>query len=160
MDFSDCRHHKNVKDNYDEVEKYINKQLSIIYKDMNDYFENIITAPSTINRIFKYYTIGLPSDPTVNERYLMFGGTIVRKYDIFSSALDIALQKQLREIHERIEALDMVDIPKSNIPKVKKIIYEIQNEMLEYKKARIEYLPWSKVMYYICCIDCELINND
>ena len=89
-----------MTDNYDIIINEINRVLSNIYKDMNDYLENIITAPSTINRIFKYYTIGLPSDPTVNERYLMFGGTIVRKYVIENSLEDIELQKMLRELQK------------------------------------------------------------
>ena len=89
-----------MTNNYDIIINEINRVLSNIYKDMNDYLENIITAPSTINRIFKYYAIGLPSDPTVNERYLMFGGTIVRKYVIENPLEDIELQKMLRELQK------------------------------------------------------------
>lgn len=89
-----------MTNNYNIIRNEINRVLSNIYKDMNDYLENIITAPSTINRIYKYYAIGLPSDPTVNERYLMFGGTIIRKYVIENPLEDIELQKMLRELRK------------------------------------------------------------
>lgn len=66
--------------NYDVIREVINEILRKIYKSMNDYIEYVLNSPSTINRIFRYYAVGLPDDPTVPERYIMFGGTIVRKY--------------------------------------------------------------------------------
>ena len=89
-----------MTNNYDIINNEINRVLYNIYKDINDYLENIITAPSTINRIFKYYAIGLPADPIVNERYIMFGGTVVRKYVIENPLEDIELQKKLRELRK------------------------------------------------------------
>lgn len=70
------------QNNYDIIKKLINDILNEIYKDMDDYLENIINSPSTINKIFKYYSIGVPEDPTIHEKYLMFGEKIVRIYVI------------------------------------------------------------------------------
>ena len=86
-----------MSDNYDVVRQTIDDVLSRIYKEMNDYFDYVLNLPSTINRVCRYYAIGLPSDPTVNERYIMFGGTVVRTYEIVLSELDITLQKMRRE---------------------------------------------------------------
>ena len=87
-----------MTENYEVIEEIIQDTLSKMYKEMNEYFENIINSPSTINRISKYYAIGLPSDPTIHERYIMFGGTIVRKYVIENPKYDIFLQSRLREL--------------------------------------------------------------
>lgn len=87
-----------MTENYEIIEEIIRNTLSEMYKEMNEYFENIINSPSTINRIFKYYAIGLPSDPTIHERYIMFGGTIVRKYVIENPKYGILLQSRLKEL--------------------------------------------------------------
>lgn len=68
--------------NYDMIVKAINDILTRMYKAMNDYLENILNAPSTINRIFKYYSIGVPEDITLHERYILFKGTVIRTYVI------------------------------------------------------------------------------
>ena len=48
---------------------------------MYDYFENIFNAPSTINRIMRYYAIGI-DDSKPLERYIMFGGMVVAVFEI------------------------------------------------------------------------------
>ena len=71
-----------MSNNYQVIIDTINQAYSKIYKAMNDYLENIINAPSTINRIFKYYAIGLPSDPNIQKRWIMFNEKIVREYEL------------------------------------------------------------------------------
>lgn len=67
--------------NYDVVIETVNRILSELYEEMEKYLENIFNAPSTINRIMRYYAIGF-NDNEPNKRYIMFGGTIVREYEI------------------------------------------------------------------------------
>jgi hypothetical protein len=74
-----------IYENYRKIETLIakiNKAMTKLYKAVNDYFENILNAPSTINRILKYYSIGLPSDPSVNKRWIMFNGEIIVEYEL------------------------------------------------------------------------------
>ena len=71
-----------MTENYEVIIETINNIFRTIYKEMNDYLENIINSPSTINRIVKYYAIGLPSDPTIHKRWIMFGGTCIREYEL------------------------------------------------------------------------------
>lgn len=59
----------------------LDKMFTTLYSAMNDYLENIFNAPSTINRIMRYYAIGIDDNKPL-ERYIMFGGTIVAVYKI------------------------------------------------------------------------------
>ena len=70
-----------MSENYEVVINTIDKILRRLYSDMNDYFENIFNAPSTINRVIKYYAIGFDNDKPL-ERYIMFGGIIVVVFEI------------------------------------------------------------------------------
>ena len=70
-----------MTENYEVVINTIDKILTTLYSAMNDYFENIFNAPSTINRIMKYYAIGINNDKPL-ERYIMFGGKIVKVFEI------------------------------------------------------------------------------
>lgn len=67
--------------NYEVIVNTLDKIFTRLYSAMNDYFENIFNAPSTINRIIKYYAIGFDNDKPL-ERYIMFGGTIVAVFEI------------------------------------------------------------------------------
>ena len=67
--------------NYDIIINSIDKMFKTLYSAMNDYLENIFNTPSTINRIMKYYAIGI-DDSKPLERYIMFGGTIVKVFKI------------------------------------------------------------------------------
>lgn len=71
-----------MTNNFDTIIEIYNQTMGKIYKAMNDYLENIFNSPSTINRIMKYYVVGFPADPSVHERYIMFGGTIIRIYEM------------------------------------------------------------------------------
>lgn len=51
------------------------------YMHINAYLEYIINAPSTINRIAKFYAIGFNPEK-FNETYIMFNGRIVKTYVI------------------------------------------------------------------------------
>ena len=67
--------------NYEVIMNTLDKIFTTLYSAMNDYFENIFNAPSTINRIMKYYAIGINNDKPL-ERYIMFGGKIVKVFEI------------------------------------------------------------------------------
>ena len=67
----------------------INNALKKIYKAINDYLENIINAPSTINRIIRYYAVGLTDDP--NKRYILFDGVIVREYELVMPKIECGI---------------------------------------------------------------------
>ena len=61
------------------METIIQNSLMEIYSKMEHYFENIMNAPSTINRILPYYGYGFNlDDPT--KRYIIFNGKIIREY--------------------------------------------------------------------------------
>lgn len=70
-----------MTENYDIVINTLDRMFKTVYSAMNDYIENIFNAPSTINRIMKYYAIGIDDNKPL-ERYIMFGGTIVAVYKI------------------------------------------------------------------------------
>ena len=73
--------------NYDVVIETVNRILSELYEEMEKYLENIFNAPSTINRIMRYYAIGF-QDGEPNKRFIMFGGTVVREYEIVLPKID------------------------------------------------------------------------
>ena len=62
------------------IEK-VDKILRDFYAIIEEYLQNIFNAPSTINRIIKYYAIGFDAD-NYNKRYIMFGGMIIREYEL------------------------------------------------------------------------------
>ena len=70
-----------MTENYEVIMNTLDKMFTTVYSAMNDYLENIFNAPSTINRIMRYYAIGIDDNKPL-ERYIMFGGTIVAVYKI------------------------------------------------------------------------------
>lgn len=56
--------------------------ITEVYTEMNIYFENILNSPSTINRVIKYYTVGVPDSSMIFKRYIMFNGVVVKIYFI------------------------------------------------------------------------------
>ena len=67
--------------NYEVIVKAVHDAIHKLYSLMNEYMEYIFNAPSTINRIMRYYAIGF-QDGEPTKRYIMFGGTIVREYEL------------------------------------------------------------------------------
>ncbi|WP_296885090.1 hypothetical protein [uncultured Methanobrevibacter sp.] len=63
----------------DTIESIIQNELMHVYSTINDYFENIMNSPSTINRILPYYGYGVNIDDP-NKRYIIFNGKIIREY--------------------------------------------------------------------------------
>ena len=59
----------------------IQEAITEVYKQIEEYLFNVFNSPSTINRIMRYYAIGFDSTVT-NKRYIMFGGTIVKEFEI------------------------------------------------------------------------------
>lgn len=59
---------------------FIERMLQKKYKRVEKYLENILSSPSTINRILKYYQVGFSTDHT--EMYLMFQDKIIHTYGI------------------------------------------------------------------------------
>lgn len=70
-----------IKMNYEIITDAIDKVLYEFYAIINEYLEYIFNLPSTINRIIKYYALGLQEDEPY-KRYIMFNGTIVKEYEI------------------------------------------------------------------------------
>lgn len=63
------------------IKPIIQNNLMKVYSTINDYFENIMNAPSTINRILPYYGYAVNvDDPT--KRYIVFNGEIIREYTL------------------------------------------------------------------------------
>ena len=89
----DNENYRIVSRNIDAVDAILKK----VYSEMNDYFENILNAPSTINRVIKYYHLGFnPGEP--DSRYIMFvGGKIIREYHIEFRIESKKIHPQLRK---------------------------------------------------------------
>lgn len=64
---------------YSKVLECIDNIIKTFYLAMEEYMEYIFNAPSTINRIIKYYSYGFSFDKP-NERYIMFNGIIVKVF--------------------------------------------------------------------------------
>lgn len=77
-----------MNENYKKIIETIDKIIKEFYSQIEKYLQNIFNAPSTINRIIKYYAIGFPSDYTSNKRYIMFGGMIIREYELVMPKYD------------------------------------------------------------------------
>lgn len=66
---------------YKVVKNTIYKIFETLYSAMNDYLENILNAPSTINRIITQYEIGFNNDEPL-EGYIVFNRIIVMVFKI------------------------------------------------------------------------------
>lgn len=70
-----------------------------LYSAINNYLQNILNAPSTINRVLKYYGIGFnPSEP--NKRYIYFNGEVVKEFELVLPRYDGLYRKDLLEMIE------------------------------------------------------------
>ena len=59
----------------------LNAKIKHMYSLIEEYLQNIMNAPSTINRLLTYYHIGF--DPAYPDKtYIMFGGKIIREYTL------------------------------------------------------------------------------
>lgn len=72
----------NIHENpFETAIKLLNAKIKHMDSLINAYLENIMNAPSTINRILTYYAIGFdPAYP--NKTYIMFGGLKIREYTL------------------------------------------------------------------------------
>ena len=66
---------------YTVIINAINNMYRTIYMHIETYLKYIVDAPSTINRIAKYYAIGFREGKS-NEVYIMFNSKIVKIYTI------------------------------------------------------------------------------
>ena len=65
--------------NYSIIIEAIDSMYKKVYMHINAYLEYIVNAPSTINRIAKYYAIGFNLNKK-NEIYIMFDGQVIKTY--------------------------------------------------------------------------------
>lgn len=70
-----------MSDNYKYVRDAINKMLYRVMTEISRYLENIIKAPSTINRIITYYGWGNNIDKP-SEWYITFNDQIIKTITI------------------------------------------------------------------------------
>ena len=72
----------NIHENpFEMAFRLLNAKIKYMESLIEQYLENIMNAPSTINRILTYYSIGFdPAYP--NKTYIMFGGLKVREYEL------------------------------------------------------------------------------
>lgn len=70
-----------MSDNYKYVRDAINKMLYQVMAQINQYFENILKAPSTINRIIIYYGWGNNIDKP-SEWYITFNDQIIKTFEV------------------------------------------------------------------------------
>lgn len=65
--------------NYDYIIETINNIIKKLCSLIEEYLENILNAPSTINRLLTYYSFAYNVEEPY-ERYLLFGGCIVKTF--------------------------------------------------------------------------------
>jgi len=70
-----------MNDNYKYVREVINQMLYQVMTRISQYLENIIKAPSTINRIIMYYGWGNNIDKP-SEWYITFNDQIIKTFEI------------------------------------------------------------------------------
>lgn len=84
------------KTNIQQFKDAVDHILYVWYKEVNDYLENILNAPSTINRLLMHYSVGKKVDNPL-EMCIIFRGQVVK---VFS--LDQEIQQELLEINTNI----------------------------------------------------------
>ncbi len=82
------------KSNIQQFKDILNHILYVWYKEVNDYLENILNAPSTINRLLTHYSVGKPVDNPL-RMCIIFHGQVVK---VFS--LNQKIEKELEKIME------------------------------------------------------------
>ena len=66
---------------YEVIVHRINEVLRKLYSEIEDYFENILNAPSTINRIIRYYSVGF-QEGKYDSRFILFNNIVIREYEV------------------------------------------------------------------------------
>ena len=66
------------RSNIQQFKDILDHILYVWYKEVNDYLENILNAPSTINRLLPHYSIGKPVDNPLE----MCHGQVVRVFSL------------------------------------------------------------------------------
>ena len=85
--------------NYDYIIETINNIIKKLYSLVEEYLQNIFNAPSTINRVLRYYGIGFnPSEP--NKRYIFFKGMVVKELELILPKYDFLTKGQLLRLNE------------------------------------------------------------
>ena len=85
--------------NYDYIIETINNIIKKLYSLVEEYLQNIFNAPSTINRVLRYYGIGFnPSEP--NKRYVYFMGLKVKEFELVLPEWDTLSKSQLLRLNE------------------------------------------------------------
>ena len=69
------------KSNIQQFKDILDHILYVWYKEVSDYLENILNAPSTINRLLTYYSIGKPVDNPL-EMCIIFNGQVVKVFSL------------------------------------------------------------------------------
>lgn len=85
--------------NYDYIIETINNIIKKLYSLIEEYLQNIFNAPSTVNRVLKYYGVGFnPSEP--NKRYVFFKGMVVKELELILPKYDFLTKGQLLRLNE------------------------------------------------------------
>lgn len=85
--------------NYDYIIEKINNIIKELYSLVEEYLENIFNAPSTVNRVLRYYAVGFnPSVP--NKRYIFFNGEMVKEFELILPKYDSLTKGQLLKLNE------------------------------------------------------------
>lgn len=80
------------RSNIQQFKDILDHILYVWYKEVNDYLENILNAPSTINRLLTHYSIGKPVGNPL-KMCIIFHGQVVKVF-----ALDQDIQQELNVI--------------------------------------------------------------
>ena len=85
--------------NYDYIIETINNIIKKLYSLIEEYLQNIFNAPSTVNRVLRYYGVGFnPSEP--NKRYIFFKGMVVKELELILPKYDFLTKGQLLRLNE------------------------------------------------------------
>ena len=69
------------KFNIQQYKDILDHILYVWYKEVNDYLENILNAPSTINRLLTHYSVGKKVGNPL-EMAVIFQGQIVKVFSL------------------------------------------------------------------------------
>lgn len=69
------------KSNIQQFKDILDHILYVWYKEVNDYLENILNAPSTINRLLTHYSVGKKVGNPL-EMCIIFHGQVVKVFSL------------------------------------------------------------------------------